>query len=223
MNEMWNEDIDVKLQVKGLRIGGGMPKYNIDLPTLSIDYASSSIKGVLRKAARKVVNSIGGLGLDGVESEVFGNQNKEGKIQVSVRENIVEVNSTKFLVTEDKSGSHILKCLVCGEEIKYSEAKQHLKVCKRRIRSGIKIDSKFGSVKSGHLFSYDYIPVKTLKFSIKPILPLSDKEALLIYYSLNFLRYESLGGFGSRGFGLIEDVCVSDKFREYVVKRRDVS
>ncbi len=173
---MWNEEIDVKLQVRGLRIGTGIPKHDINLPTLPIDYASSSIKGVLRKAARRAANSIGGLGLDGVESDVFGNEDREGKIQIAVKS---------------------LNCDTCK-------------------RYGIKIDPKFGSVKSGHLFLYEYMPIEILKFSIKPILPLNAKEALLIYCSLNFLRYESLGGFGSRGFGLIEDVRVSDKFREYV-------
>ena len=182
---MWNEDIDVELQVKGLRIGRGMPEYNVDLPTLPVDYASSSIRGVLRKAARRVVNSINILGLDGVEPEVFGSENKEGKIQI---------------VMKKKSNTS--------------------STCKRY---GIKIDPKFGSVKHGHLFSYEYIPVETLNFSIKPLLPLSDKEALLIYCSLNFLRYESLGGFGSRGFGLIEDVCLPDKFIEYIRERRDTN
>ena len=180
---MWDEDIDVELRVRGLRIGRGMPKYNVDLPTLPVDYASSSIKGVLRKAARRVVNSINRLDLDGVESKVFGSENEEGKIQIVMKSNTSNT-------------------------------------CKRY---GIKIDPKFGSVKHGHLFSYEYIPVETLNFSIKPLLPLSDKEALLIYYSLNFLRYESLGGFGSRGFGLIEDVRLPDKFKEYVRERRDTN
>ncbi len=182
---MWkNEEIDVELQVRGLRIGTGIPKHDIDLPTLPVDYASSSIKGVLRKAARRVVNSINGLDLDGVESDVFGDEDREGKIQIAVKS---------------------LNCDTCK-------------------RYGIKIDPKFGSVKHGHLFSYEYIPVETLKFSIKPLLPLSDKETLLIYYSLNFLRYESLGGFGSRGFGLIEGVRLSDKFKEYISKlRRDAN
>jgi len=173
---VWNEEIDVELRLKGLRIGSGMPKYGIDLPVLPAGYASSSIKGVLRKAARRVVNSIGGLSLDGVESDVFGNEDREGKIQIAVKS---------------------LNCDTCK-------------------RYGIKIDPNFGSVKSGHLFLYEYTPIEILKFSIKPILPLNAKEALLIYCSLNFLRYESLGGFGSRGFGLIENVRVSDKFREYI-------
>ena len=175
MIKVWNENIDVELKIRGLRIGKGMPKYDINLPTLPVDYASSSIKGVLRKAARRVVNSIGGLGLD-LESDVFGSEDREGKIQIAVKS---------------------LNCDTCK-------------------RYGIKIDPKFGSAKSGHLFLYEYLPIEILKFSIKPILPLNAKEALLIYCSLNFLRYESLGGFGSRGFGLIEDVQVSDRFREYI-------
>jgi CRISPR type III-B/RAMP module RAMP protein Cmr1 len=177
---MWNRDINVELQVKGLRIGTGIARYTVDLPTLPVDYAGSSIRGVLRKAARKVVNSISGL--DGVESEVFGNENKEGKIQIVV---------------------------------------ESTNICNSYETYGIKTDPQFGSVKYGHLFSYEYIPVETLKFSVKPLLPLNDKEVLLIYYSLNFLRYESLGGFGSRGFGLIEDVIISDEFKGYIVKRRD--
>lgn len=183
---MWSEDIDVELKIKGLRIGKGSLDHNINLPTLSVNYASSSIKGVLRKAARRVINSINGLEFNGAESEVFGSENKEGKIQIIVK------------------------------SVKFNGA------CKIK-RHGIKIDPVFGVVMHAHLFSYEYVPVDILKFSIRPLLPLDDKEALLIYYSLNFMRYESLGGFGSRGLGLIEDVRLSHKFKEYVSKRRDRS
>jgi CRISPR type III-B/RAMP module RAMP protein Cmr1 len=172
---MWRGDIDVELKIRSLRIGKGIPTESVDLPVSPINYSGSSIKGVLRKAARRVSHSAY-PDLKDLEKDVFGDENREGKIHITTKKSSSEKN----------------------------------------VRFGIKIDPKFGSVESGHLFSYEYLAVDSLRFSIRPVFPLNKKEALLIYCALNFLRFESLGGFGSRGLGLIEDVCISEKFVEYV-------
>lgn len=173
---MWVGNIEVEFKIRSLRIGSGMTFGNVDLPTLSMRYSGSSIKGILRKAAKKVMSSIGGHDPE-VENVIFGDKNREGKIQIVVLGDSNAKNNTRF---------------------------------------GIRIDPKTGSVKTGHLFSYSYLRIDNLRFLIRPVLPLNNKEVTLIYHALNFLRYETLGGFGSRGFGLIEDVRISESFREYV-------
>lgn len=83
-------------------------------------------------------------------------------------------------------------------------------------RFGVKIDPRLGSVKEEHLFSYKFVALERLKFKIKPLVELSEEEAKFLFYCLNYLRYESLGGFGSRGIGLIEDVKIDDNFVRFL-------
>ena len=168
----WEGDIAVMLKIRNLRIGGGSSG-EADLACLPIHYSGSSIKGLLRKSARRVANSID---TESYEEKFFGSPNKEGKVQV------IMLNSA-------------------GE---------------KRIRHGIKIDPRFLSVSHGHLFSYEYTTIERLSFVLRPVFRLSVEEAKFLYYTLNFLRYESIGGFGSRGIGLIEDLEIQREFVEFV-------
>jgi len=168
----WKGDIAVTLKVRNLRVGGGSSK-DADLGCLPTHYSGSSIKGLLRKSARRVANSIN---TENYEEELFGSPNIEGKVQVIV------LNSA-------------------GE---------------KRIRYGIKIDLRLLSASHGHLFSYEYTTIERLNFVLKPVFRLSVEEAKFLYYTLNFLRYESIGGFGSRGIGLIEDLEIQREFVEFV-------
>jgi hypothetical protein len=170
----WYGDIDVKLKISSLRVGGLEPEGDVDLGAVPVEYAASSIRGILRKAARKASNS---LRIKSFEREIFGDADSEGKIQI------------------------ILKSITKSEKEK---------------RYGIKIDPSFGSVKSGHLFSYSFLILDELNFAIRPILELRREEAEFLLYALNYLRYESLGGFGSRGMGLIEDVEICEDFLKFV-------
>lgn len=87
---------------------------------------------------------------------------------------------------------------------------------KRFLRYGIKINPMTGSVEHGHLFSYSYFEVEKIDFSIRPLTKITKEEAKIIFYGLNYLRYETFGGFGSRGLGLIEDVEIDRDFRKFV-------
>lgn len=84
------------------------------------------------------------------------------------------------------------------------------------VRYGIKIDPFTGSVKHGHLFSYSFLEIERIKFTLKPIIGITREEAKLLYYGLNYLRYDTIGGFGSKGMGLVEDVEIDDDFRKFV-------
>ena len=169
----WYGDIDVKLKISSLRVGGLEPEGDVDLGAVPVEYTASSIRGILRKAARKASNS---LGIKSFEREIFGDADSEGKIQI------------------------IVKSVQNQKEKRY----------------GIKIDPSFGSVKSGHLFSYSFLILDELNFAIRPVLGLRREEAEFLLYALNYLRYESLGGFGSRGMGLIEDVEICGDFLKFV-------
>ncbi|MFN3384500.1 MAG: RAMP superfamily CRISPR-associated protein [Archaeoglobaceae archaeon] len=83
-------------------------------------------------------------------------------------------------------------------------------------RFGIKIDPRLGSVKEGHLFSYKFLTLECLRVKIRPLVKLSEEEAKFLFYCLNYLRYEALGGFGSRGIGLIEDIKIDDNFTRFL-------
>lgn len=163
----WFKDIEVTLKVRSLRVGG--IEENVDLGAVPLKYTGSSIKGILRKSAKRVANS---LGIKSFDKEIFGDENSEGKIQIFIKSN--------------------------------SE--------NRGMRHGIKIDPLFGSVEQAHLFSYSFLITNELKFIIRPIARLTREEAKFLLYSLNYLRFDSIGGFGSRGMGLIEDVNVNEEF-----------
>ncbi|MEM3795736.1 MAG: RAMP superfamily CRISPR-associated protein [Archaeoglobaceae archaeon] len=172
----WFDEIRVRLLVKNVRIGGAKDG-EVDLGVLPLQYAASSIKGLLRKAAIRVSNSIGCKDLT---KQIFGESDSEGKIQIYV----------------DGFGN-----------------------CDENKRFGIKIHPFLGSVEEQHLVSYKFMSLESLSFKIKPLLGLSEEEARLLLFCLNYLRYETLGGFGSRGIGLIEDVEVDDRFRQFLEEK----
>ncbi|MEM0203756.1 MAG: RAMP superfamily CRISPR-associated protein [Archaeoglobaceae archaeon] len=169
----WFDEIEVRLVLRNIRIGGAKDE-EVDLGIVPLRYAASGIKGLLKKAAIRVSNSIGSKNLT---QQIFGESDLEGKIQITV----------------DEFGNN-------------NENK----------RFGIKIDPLFGSVKEKHLFSYKFLTVDYLKFKIKPLIKLSEEEAEFLFHCLNYLRYETIGGFGSRGIGLIEDVEVDERFRRFL-------
>lgn len=171
--DYWVGDVKVVLKVKPFRVGGAQE--DVDLGSIPLKHVGSSIKGILRKSAKKMANS---LGIKGLDKDIFGDENREGKIQILLES---------------------------------SEDSEKEKVA----RYGIKLEPRLGSVKHGHLFSYSFLTIEEIQFIIRPISKLTKEEARFLLQSLNYLRYESLGSFGSRGLGLIEDVHVDEKFRRF--------
>lgn len=83
------------------------------------------------------------------------------------------------------------------------------------VRFGIRINRKTNSVEEGKLFSYQLISIKEIKFKIRPTVPLRKEEALLLFMALNFLRFDAIGGFASRGIGIVENLEIDEKFRKF--------
>lgn len=169
----WFDEIEVNLLLRNVRIGG-VKDEEVDLGFVPLRYTASSIKGLLRKAAIRVSNS---LNTRDLTKQIFGESDCEGKIQIKV---------------EEDGDSSVNK------------------------RFGIKIDPSLGSVEEGHLFSYKFLTLERLRFRIRPLVRLSEEEAKFLFYCLNYLRYETIGSFGSRGIGLIEDVEIDGRFRQFL-------
>lgn len=171
--DFWIGEIRVLLKVRRFRVGGAHE--DVDLGSVPMKYSASSIKGLLRKAMIRVLNSLE-LKTNAKEEEIFGKEDSEGKLQV-------------VLLSDKELG--------------------------KNIRYGIKINPLYNSVEQKHLFSYSFLEVEEIRFALKPIMSLSKEEAKLILFALNYLRYDTVGGFGSRGMGLIEEVEVDEKFKEF--------
>jgi len=203
---MWKDEFEVVLKISfGMRIGGGSALAGSHLPvareiledshykTASINIVSS-FRGVLRKSIRRVLSSIPQLNQKGaVERSLFG-----GWIEDSPSEG-------KIIVSFVDLGKHVV-----------SE------------RIGITVSDIFGSVISGRLFSYEFLePLNDdyiqLRFKITPVLPLNEVEGAVLLAGLRSLKYDSLGGFGSRGLGLITEIRLDPKFEEvFSEKLRDL-
>jgi CRISPR/Cas system CSM-associated protein Csm3 (group 7 of RAMP superfamily) len=87
------------------------------------------------------------------------------------------------------------------------------------VRTSIRIDGRYGSVEEGGLWNYECVdgdsPIK-LGFNLDFLYPIDELKAGLLLAGLRLLRYEHIGGFGSRGMGLIEEVGVEpDSFRAF--------
>jgi CRISPR/Cas system CSM-associated protein Csm3 (group 7 of RAMP superfamily) len=95
-----------------------------------------------------------------------------------------------------------------------------------QIRTSIKVDKIFGSVSEHTLFNYQYWesvdePAK-LEFEINFARRPSEDEVFLLISSLMAVRGSTIGGFGSRGMGIINDVKLeyNDFNQEYQEAKR---
>ncbi|MEM0214499.1 MAG: RAMP superfamily CRISPR-associated protein [Archaeoglobaceae archaeon] len=172
--DFWVKDINVSLKVRKFRVGG--IQEDVDLGSVPLKYTASSIRGLLRKAVKKALNSLNLKNAE--ESEIFGKDDFEGKVQV-------------LLLNQNEKSE-------------------------KNVRHGIKIDPLLGSVKHGHLFSYSFLEIEEIKFILRPLIKITREEAKILYYGLNYLRYDTIGGFGSKGMGLIEDVEIDENFKKFV-------
>ncbi|MEM2865484.1 MAG: RAMP superfamily CRISPR-associated protein [Candidatus Bathyarchaeia archaeon] len=90
------------------------------------------------------------------------------------------------------------------------------------VRTSTGIDGRYGSVKEGRLWQYECVygrsPIK-LSFNLYFLYPIDGLKAGLLLAGLRLLRYEHVGGFGSKGMGLIEEVDVKpESFRVFAEK-----
>ncbi|MBS7250212.1 MAG: hypothetical protein KIH08_06425 [Candidatus Freyarchaeota archaeon] len=202
----WKEDIDISLTIGGgFRIGSGRAGLEVDLPVVKehlpkskkesyyTSNLSSSLRGVLRKSVRRIVQSTGLSAIANLEEALFGSW-------------VTELGARK------KEGKIKIKLVPPPSE----NVKQY-------SRTGIKIDEVFGSVAHQALFTYEVLEGEDkkliLKFKLTSNFPLSEEEAAILLAGLNGLTYDFIGGFASRGLGLIEKVEVDQKFVNFAKPR----
>jgi CRISPR/Cas system CSM-associated protein Csm3 (group 7 of RAMP superfamily) len=197
----WKDDIKFSLTISvGFRIGSGRAELGVDLPVVKeplhngkynyyTSNLSSSLRGVLRKSVHRLIQSTKLSPLAGLEEDLFGSW-------------VTEVG------TKQKEGKIRVEVI--------PSSSQNIK---GYTRTGIRIDEVFGSVASQALFTYEVLEGDreklTLSFRLTSTFPLSGDEAALILAGLNGLVYDSIGGFASRGLGLIEKVEIDQKFKDF--------
>ncbi|MEM3586490.1 MAG: RAMP superfamily CRISPR-associated protein [Candidatus Jordarchaeaceae archaeon] len=196
---VWKEDINISLTISGgFRIGSGRAGLEVDLPVVKehlpksekgsyyTSNFSSSLRGILRKSVRRIAQSTGLNAIANLEEALFGSW-------------VTDLGSRK------KEGKIKIKLVPPSSEN-----------VKNYSRTGIRIDEVFGSVAHQALFTYEVLEGEDkkliLKFKLTSDFPLSEDEAALLLAGLNGLTYDFIGGFASRGLGLIEKVEVDQKF-----------
>lgn len=184
--EKWTETIKVNLTLRNFRIGKGRSSGEIDLPVSDApQFFTSSFKGLLRGSMLRACH-------------VF-NLPPESVISLLGREVI-----SKDVEREGKIKVSFPNPEVINDRNVTQPVKLH----------GIRIDPDFKSVEHGALFTYEaYYPASVtaplqLTFLIIPEFPLKENEVSLLVAGLNGLQWESFGGFGSRGGGIIEGIHV---------------
>jgi len=206
---VWKDEIEVSLVIsKGLRVGSGRAGLEVDLPlvrehapktnnssnsggeTFFTSNLASSFRGILRKSVQRMIGSTGLRSIEDSERSLFGSR------------------------VTDQDGMPV------EGKIQVKLADQFEPV-KSYVRTGVRIDEVFGSVAPGALFTYEVLEGESsklsLKFRITCTFPLTEQEAALLLAGLNGLLYDSIGGFNSRGLGLIERVDVNSSFKDFAL------
>ncbi|MHA1250294.1 MAG: RAMP superfamily CRISPR-associated protein [Candidatus Helarchaeota archaeon] len=192
----WNKNIAIELYLDNLRIGGIQQYSNIKLPIFreNNDWVCinlcSSFKGALRNSIRTMINSIKlSSKLANIEvnllGSVFGNAGRS--IEGKLQFNI------DYKKTIQNNNDINIPCLY-----------------------GIKINNLFNSTESASLFNYEFLNGNIkLYFHIIPIIPLTEIEAAVLLGGLKFLYLRGIGGFNSKGIGIIKNVKIQQDFEKF--------
>ena len=196
----WDKGVRVTLRIRSpFRVGAGRGGLGAELPLLkrkgrggkAEDFVPfipvSSFKGLLRGSVMRA-SLLLGLGGEGERAitRLFG-------------------STPPTLGTRQDTEEGILKF---GAE---EEEQPSLKI---RERTSIRIDERYGAVARGALWDYEYAESNDLirlHFSISFTYPIDPLEAALLVAGVRLLLYDSIGGFRSRGMGLIEEVSLAPK------------
>lgn len=205
--DVWtsNESVVVLLTLKSFRVGGISRKPSgASLQQLMIrnsydekshsDLPASSFRGVLRSSVLRVMASLD-LGLDFEKSFLclFGSPFSE--------ENQTTGLHGTMIVTASEKNHEVLD----GDGVRLEE------------NTSIAIDEKFGSVLPRSLWSYEYVAMENrtvLGYDLRFLYPIDSRQAALLLAGIRFLKYGFIGGYSSRGLGLITNVEVRP--REFV-------
>ncbi len=204
MSELWVDTINVGIIIeKAFRVGSRISYDSTsDLPVATVRARDgkrrpylppSSFKGIVRTACQKALSITQNDTLKNAYIRIFGeeptkeNRNKEGKIRIFETDETIDILSNIGLKSIQN-------------------------------RNGIRIDEKIGSVAYQSLFEFDFVELENslkLTYGIYPVLPITKDEAAILIAGLRLLKYDTIGGFGSRGFGIIRDVLIPKDFVEF--------
>ena len=138
-------------------------------------------------------------------------RNTVNRIMVTLKLN-TEAEFTNLFGSEPKYGTATKRGKLVFST---NRSRKHTLPAKPLRRKGIRIDDSFSSVKKGALWEYEILETKDrkvdLEFIISSLYPMSGLESALLLAGLRALKYESFGGFGSRGMGIVTNVLVEPK------------
>ncbi|MHA1309982.1 MAG: RAMP superfamily CRISPR-associated protein [Candidatus Helarchaeota archaeon] len=196
----WNNSINVEVWVNNLRIGGNQQYSRIKLPVFLENNSwiclnlCSSFKGTLRNAIKILLNSI------------------------KIQDKYLKINENLFGSNYKSEGKNLAGKLQF--DLDYDKILQENKNSDINYIYGIKIDPYFNCVKSKSLYTYEFINDNIkLFFNIKPIFPLTEIEASILLGGLRFLYLRGLGGFNSKGIGIIHKIKIQQDFVEFANKQ----
>jgi CRISPR/Cas system CMR subunit Cmr4 (Cas7 group RAMP superfamily) len=191
-------DVDLPVLKTPLRRGHGG---ELEMPVIP----ESTFKGLLRNSITRLIGSLH-LGDDAQQAfrQLFGPPPPQGSGEETF-EGCIRISASPGNLT------------IMDQAPKEAKGRPHL-----NVRTSIRIDGRYGSVKEGGLWNYECVdgdsPIK-LGFNLDFLYPIDELKAGLLLAGLRLLRYEHIGGFGSRGMGLIEEVDVKpDSFRTFAEK-----
>ncbi|MGC9202820.1 MAG: RAMP superfamily CRISPR-associated protein [Thermoproteota archaeon] len=163
---------------------------------------ASTFKGILRRSAERAIMSLKlneetAVKLIDAYNCLFGATNYFS-LEYSHETRKVFLKPDKRVVTFPS----ILRFRI--EPMKVNELK-----IKRRV--SIRVNNKLLSVEKNALWDYEFISVSFIDVNLIFTREINKYEKLLLYFALNNLKYESIGGLGSRGIGLIENVKIMNE------------
>lgn|GEM_PF-2210149 len=202
-------NVKVRLYIKSIRVGSREGTERSDLPAffaklLDGNFSvlpASTFKGILRRSAEKAIMSY--------------------KLSKEIAEKLIEAYNHLFGVTSyfsltyDIEAKKVLLKPIKNEVTSPSILRfqvEPIKTSELKIkrRASIRVNDKLLSVEKNALWDYEFISVDFVDVNIISTREINKYEKLLLYFALNNLKYDSIGGFGSRGIGLIEDVKILD-------------
>jgi len=193
MTQEWRQPISVKIWMDRFRIGGTSQEDSIDLPVLK-DLASE--------------DSWYNIGI------VSGFR---GVLRRATRLLIAQKSFQKYRsIDASLFGSELGASQEMEGKLKFQLEPNTSKNVHISTNYGIRINPQFGSVEPNALFNYETVEGDIcIEIKIRPLIPLTKDESIILLGALRLLSYDCLGGFTSKGFGLITKIIIEDTFTQF--------
>ena len=223
---LWANPITVVIDVnEKFHIGGGKETVDALVPiTKREPYATtglnittvnviSSFKGILNTTMNMMINSLSLL------QEIANTDTLRNLTGYEIPEEQVENlgdNTIKYLPKRITKEGKLYFIFLSN--------KSNVDELVRNSQIRIAIDSYFDTVKTGGIYELEFVQHKEgktikLAFKIIPKIPLTTTECILLYVGLRGLKYSGFGGYASTGYGIIENVIISQEFETFVLEK----